>query len=417
MDLVFVARDVPAMGLKTYRIVPRERPKKHDTSLRIGDDYLENRFFRVTVNPHTGAVDEITDKETGRQWVDREAAFCVNQVIVRQPRTGEVLPHTESQVQRSEAGPVLSSLVVKGSGPGCPQRTQEITLYDDVKRIDFATRLLKDATSHQEIYVAFPFDVDKPQFRFEATGAIIEPIRDQWPGSNTSTYAVQDWVNVRDNKGGVVFCSREAPLVKLGGLWPPAVSQAHHGVTSPDYGQEFLRDPSRLDRGHIYSYIMAVNFRTNFQPVQVTDALFRHSLTTHGSSSSRLESGEFGRAVANPLVAVAIKGPQNGPLSQSVSFCQLDQPNVVLRTIKAAEDGDGIILRLAETAGQACTVTVKLPRFKIVRAYRTNLVEQNEAEPSHEEHTLRVKMEAHEIATVRLRGAKCWPAVSGFLHF
>jgi hypothetical protein len=74
-------------------------------------------------------------------------------------------------------------------------------------------------------------------------------------------------------------------------------------------------------------------------------------------------------------------------------------------------------LRLAETAGQACTVTVKLPRFKIVKASGTNLVEQNEAELPHEEHTLRVKMEAHEIATLRLRGAKRWSGVDRFLHF
>jgi alpha-mannosidase len=162
---------------------------------------------------------------------------------------------------------------------------------------------------------------------------------------------------------------------------------------------------------------MAMNFRTNFQPVQVTDALFRHSLTTHGSNRSRLKCAEFGRAVANPLAAVAIKGPQNGPLPASVSFCQFDQPNVALRTIKVAEDGDGIILRLSETAGQACTVAVELPRFKIVKAYRTNLVEHNEAESPHEEHTLRVKMEAHEIATVRLRGGKRWSRVGRLLHF
>jgi alpha-mannosidase len=114
---------------------------------------------------------------------------------------------------------------------------------------------------------------------------------------------------------------------------------------------------------------------------------------------------------------VAIKGPQNGSLSQSVSFCQLDQPNVVLRTIKAAEDGDGIILRLAETAGQACTVSVKLPNFEILEAYRTNLVEQNETETPHEEHAFRLKMEAHAIATVRLSNAKRWPAVSRLSHF
>jgi len=404
MDLVFVAEDVPPLGLKTYRIVPRERPPKHETSLRIGDRTLESRFYRIAIDPQTGAVDEIIDKETGRQWVDREAAYGVNQVIVRKPKSGDVFPHAESQIQPAESGPVMATLVVKGNGPGCPQRTQEITLYDSVKRIDFATRLLKDATPHQEVYVAFPFKLDNARFRFEASNSVIEPIRDQWPGSNTSTYAVQDWVSARDDRGGVVYCSREAPLIKLGRLWPPAVSQAHHGVTSPDYGEDFLRDPARFGRGHIYSYVMAVNFRTNFQPVQVADALFRHSLTTHSRNGSPSECGEFGRAVANPLAAVAIQGPQDGPLPASGSFCQLDQPNVVLRTVKAAEDGDGIIVRLAETAGRACTVAVNLPNFRILRAHRTNLVEEDEAEIPHEEHTVRLNMAAHSIATVRLRG-------------
>jgi hypothetical protein len=53
----------------------------------------------------------------------------------------------------------VASLIVEGDGVGCPQRTQEITLYAGVKRLDLANRLLQDATAPLELYFAFPFDL------------------------------------------------------------------------------------------------------------------------------------------------------------------------------------------------------------------------------------------------------------------
>ena len=48
---------------------------------------------------------------------------------------------------------------------GCPQLTQEIVLYDKIKRIDLNNRVLKDSRALQELYFAFPFDIDKPDIR------------------------------------------------------------------------------------------------------------------------------------------------------------------------------------------------------------------------------------------------------------
>ena len=143
------------------------------------------------------------------------------------------------------------------------------------------TRILRDATPLLELHLAFAFALTDPLFAYEATNAVIQPILDRLPGANTDAYAVQHWVSMPDRAGGVAWSSLEAPIVELGGLWPGDVSQAHHGVTPPGYGHAFLRTPEELRRGHIYSYIMNNNFRTNFQPVQVTDALFRYVITTH----------------------------------------------------------------------------------------------------------------------------------------
>ena len=84
--LVFVARDVPALGYRTYRLVPAAERPAFASSLQVGEHWLENRFYRVELDPHSGAVASIFDKELGREWVDRGARHGFNQVLVRMAR-------------------------------------------------------------------------------------------------------------------------------------------------------------------------------------------------------------------------------------------------------------------------------------------------------------------------------------------
>ena len=413
-ELVFVAKNVPSLGYKSYRLMPVAQKPALESSLRLGKYVLENRYYKVTLDAKNSAVTSIWDKELKREWVDGEAAHGFNQLVVRSPERGEVTLPGRSRITPGERGPVFTSLIVKGEGRGCPRRVQEIILYNEIKRIDFAHRLLKDAMPLLELYLAFPFAIHKPRFRYEASNAVIEPIRDQLPGSNTDAYAMQHWVAAWDEKGTALWSSLEAPVMELGGLWPGYVSQAHHGVRPPGYGHEFLRDPAQLEKGHIYSYIMVNNFRTNFQPVQVADALFRYSLTTHNGEWQRDRASNWGWEVATPLVPVCIVGPQEGDLPAFASFCQVDAPNVHLLTLKAAENGDGLILRLAETEGREDVALVMLPFLEISEAFMTNLVEENRDKLPCDQHGLRVPLRANGLTTVRCRTSRRWPEV-GFL--
>ena len=66
-------------------------------------------------------------------------------------------------------------------------------LYSGLKRIDFNNRILKDADGSRRFYIAFPFDVEKPRFRFEGPLNVIRPVEDQLPGTTTDYYAAQHW--------------------------------------------------------------------------------------------------------------------------------------------------------------------------------------------------------------------------------
>jgi hypothetical protein len=59
----------------------------------------------------------------------------------------------------------------------------------------------------------------------------------------------------------------DASITGLRGLRPGYVSYAHHRVTPPGLGHEFLR-PGELDKGHFYAYVMDNNFRANLLNVR-----------------------------------------------------------------------------------------------------------------------------------------------------
>jgi len=407
-ELVFVAEDVPPLGYKTYRIAPKETPPLEKggrgdfaSNVLVNETSLENRFFKVTLNSQTGTIASIYDKELKRELVDQEAPHQLNQFIARWVKTGEEVSPSSSNISKGQNGPVYGSLVVTGDGAGCPQRTQEIVLYDKIKRIDIRNRLLKDSTPAIEIYFAFPFLMENPRFRFEGSNSVIEPLVDQFPGSNSDYYTMQHWADVSDGEVGVTFSSIEAHLVEFGGLWPGYVSQAHHGFTPPYFEHEFLK-PGDLTKGHIYSYVIDSNFRTNFQPTQQGDMLFRYSITTHEGDWQEGRPRDFGWAISNPLIPVRIDGKKEGPLPKSMNFCQVDRSNVLLLTLKKAEDEDGIIVRLTETEGEDTNVTVTLPFLTIKKAYQTNLVEENERILSTQEHAVTVPIKAFGITTIRI---------------
>jgi alpha-mannosidase len=401
-DLVFVAKDVPPLGYKVFRIGGKA-PDSTLNNIKTGLNMLESRFYRIIVDPKTGGISSIYDKELKRELVDQDAAHKINQFVMRWIQTGNIEGPTKVTVRKGQSGPVYGSLIIKAQGPGCPQITQEIILYDQIKRINFANRILKDSTPLQEIYFAFPFKMDKPDFRYEGSNSVIKPFRDQYPGSNTNYYTAQHWADVSDGRFGITLSPVESHLLEFGGLWPNYCSQAHHGIDPPGYGADFVK-LEQVTKGHMYSFAMSSNFRTNFQPVQQSEILFRYSLTSHEGDWQNGDCARFGWAVANHFIIDDVHGKMDGPLaSDTMSFCSVNKPNVLLSALKLAEDGDGIIIRLIETKGKATTVSIKLPHIEVYDAKVTNLVEENKRRAFFTEHEIQVNLEKFGIKTIRIQ--------------
>ncbi len=401
-DLVLVADKVPSMGYKTYRLVPREDKPAAASGTKAAQNALENRFFKVTLDAKTGAIASIYDKELSAELVDVQAPDKLNQFVAKWVQTGKQEGPSAATIRVGQNGPVCASLISQSSGAGCPQIIQEVVLYEGIKRIDLFNRVLKDSTPQLEVYFAFPFKVDEPKFRFEGTNSVIEPFKDQFPGSNTNYYTVQHWASVSNPNIGITLSPVESHLLEFGGLWPCYVSQAHHGATPAGFGQPFVK-PEQVTKGHMYAFVLDSNFRTNFQPVQQSDILYRYSLTSSKGPQASSENRDFGWSVHNPLIGVVANGGRTGSFEDRMSFCRLDQPNVLLVTMKRAEDGQGVIVRLIETDGKQGTVTLTLPALAIGKVWQTNVVEENQAELQCTDHEVAVPVRPFGISTVRVQ--------------
>ena len=72
---------------------------------------------------------------------------------------------------------------------------------------------------------------------------------------------------------------------------------------------------------------------------------------------------------------------------------------------KQAEDNDGIIVRLWETAGRAAHIVLRAPLWRIASAARTDLVENGNVALQVEGDTVALDVAPYALTTVRLRRA------------
>lgn len=361
-DRVFIAQNVPGVGYRVYRPLASGKPSQPDKGRT---SRVESRRYRIEIRKD-GEISSITDKQTGRELLDPQAPFPINQYVYegyakippagwhdtpyKGQGTGKVVPQTIAW--HVESGPVCDRLVVVGKLqiPDCPVQIGEVekvvrsvTLWKQLDRIDCEVRLIakKESAMIEAAHVAFPLAVPDFRFRMELLGAVTDPVADVLVKGNRDTFAVQRWVDVSGPTGGVTWATVEAPLVSLGDI------------------RIFSWDANYVPaRAHIYSSVLNNGWSTNFQEFQGGDFTFRYALRGHSGTEP---DARFGWEVTSPLLARAPKPAERGParLPPAAGFFEVSPANVVLVNAKRAEDGRGIIIRLFETAGRKVQARVK----------------------------------------------------------
>lgn len=401
-DFLFVARDIPPTGYRTYRLVPRKEPNKKAFPKNKRETTLENEFYVVQTERRSGQIRSIYDKELGIELVDARAPHPFGAIIVREPLTEKEHVLSGFSYSSMREGPLAMTLAWEGEALGHPRVRRTLTLHRGMKRVDLAVRILKDPTPLLEVHLAFPFDVSAPRFRYEGVLSVMSPIVDYLPGAQSDRIAVQNWVAVKGDEQTVLWSSLDAPVVSLGRLWQGYVSPAHRCVRGDDR-QHYPLKPEDLDRGWVYSNLYNNNFQTNFAISQTSCDLFRFSFTTRGCDVSDADAAVFGSQCVTPIETVFTDQVRSPKLSASHSFIHIDPPEVSLLAFKRAGDGRGLILRLWNRTDRPVTVRAKMPGLVISRIWRASITEEDEGQilpPSGNE--IAAPLDPREVATLRI---------------
>ncbi|MBN2294645.1 MAG: hypothetical protein JXM70_19610 [Pirellulales bacterium] len=422
-SVLFLAKDIPQVGYKTYAVKAGEISPEISPEVTVDSNILENKYYRIVFDESTGGIVSIRDKELNVELVDNKAVHRFNEYLYQHSakECGKLeWRNKKSAILKGSAGTVRGRMVAEVNAPGCKGLRQTVALYTDLKRIDFLQELDKspsgitlpqyqryDWNGREAVYFAMPFNVPDFCIRHDVPGAVIEPIIDQFPGSSTSYYAVQHFTDISNKDYGVTVAPRESPVIEYG---RPRPATWLMGDKAKQMGDGYTMFESKLEnpkQSHLYFYVMNNFFPVNARCDQRGPSALSWSLRSHRGDWKEGRAVQFGRDVSNPLIARLARGRKNGTLPKDqYSFFSIDRPNVVCTTIKMAEaNGSGIILRLNEVEGQGGPVTITCPFFPdMEHAVETNLIEDDRPHkiPIKNGNQLTLEMPPFGIKTIRL---------------
>ena len=412
----FLAENVPALGYKSYELRATTSKSAATPSPKSLDSksVIENQYYRITLDPDSGAIRSVYDKDAQRELVDATSPYRFGQYLYV---TGaDDMPHNslyrylagpqpELQVHASSQGRIESirelttgtQIVLVITAVNTPAIRTEIVLPRDEKKIEFKFSLTKEKVLTKEgVYFAFPFLSKQPAFGVSLQTAWVDPAHDQLPGANKEWFAATGWAAVHDADFSAAVIPIDAPLVTFGdivrGKWPTEFTPAS---------------------STIFSWIMNNYWGTNFVPWQGGDFEFRYTITS-GRSFDPEQLTRFAREQMTPLEITPVGGLiiQPHPPKSEVSFLSIDNPSLAIVTWKIAEDGDGTILRLQNISSQPGSAKISSEITHLAAAWRCNLIEDNQSSIPVKNAGIAVAFGPYEILTLRLKAATLTPGDS-----
>ncbi len=345
-----------------------------------GDEiFLENDMLRVEFDK-SGDITRLFDKVAGREvlpegeranvflaFEDRPLNFDAWDIdIYYDDRQWEAEPAHELSL--IEDGPLRVGLLIKRRIRSS-EIVQRVYLYRNSPRLDFDTWF----DWHEQntlLKVAFPVDVLSPTATYDI----------QWGNIERPTHRNTSWDWARF----------ETCAYKWADL-----SEGDYGVSLLNdckYGYDIQNNVVRLT---------LIKSATAPDPnADQGEHLVTYSLFPHGKdwiSSTAAASYDLN----NPLIVRALPG-QGAEAGLNQPLVSVDRSNVIIETVKQAEDGEGIIVRLYENERNRGKVTLQAG-FSLQAAYICNLLEDNETQLDvGADGVVNLNITPYQIITVRL---------------
>ncbi|HUT34238.1 MAG TPA: hypothetical protein VNE39_12205 [Planctomycetota bacterium] len=382
----FLASGLWPMGYCTY-VPGRPSDAAGDLVASPAPALIENRRFRVRLDPSRGAVASLFDKLDNVELVDPNASFGLGQYLYERFDADQVKAYLNAYL-RQKPGWAIADL---GKNELPPAREKPYAAASpknmklEITRTPLAVRARMSAPATDEVphavsvtvalypsmgfvdfewsvtgkkrepwpeagWFCFPVKVDQPKFRIGRLGSIVDPTTDFRRSASHDCYCVNTGLTVEGPNGrGVGLCGVDTPLVSLErpGLWR--------------YSRDFV--PTKP---YVFFNLFNNAISTNFQQWvggswSVRVRLWRFERNSHAvnlvgrpwQARQVCRAGLFdGPPGALPVVGGGVWSSRQGASRDGLLVIAFG-PN---------PDGDGLLLRLWEQSGDEGPCDVHLPK-------------------------------------------------------
>ncbi|XUX01425.1 MAG: glycoside hydrolase family 38 C-terminal domain-containing protein [Dehalogenimonas sp.] len=375
----FVAT-VPAFGFRTYKLVRSfvpYRPSVDGRRIKTTSNSVQNRFFRVEVDPGSGLLDVFLDGKhllKGNELTIEEETGDL--YYHRQNFTGEYRAESETGLTFGKfrlkhfeivKTPLRRRIKLESDYYSLiwPYRMQEklrtvmwrhsflsvsktITVYHDIPRIDCVTRV---DNRHPQIRLRLKFatDIHSPEYtteiQFGALNRTVDqataPVEGEWAEKPCGVFPALNWIDYSDEQRGITLVNKGLPA---------------HQVQGGTIFLTLLRSIMMLSADGVTGPAVPTPDAQEFKKYT-----FEYSLYPHTGSWKEAESYLQGYEVNSGLQAYQISPSRSRRklFPQSYSFIEVSASNVIIASCKRSEDGKGIIIRLYEAKGESTAAEIQ----------------------------------------------------------
>jgi len=370
---LFVAEGVPALGYRLYQPVAGESLTGTVTEKVDGSTVIETPLFRIELDGERCGLSGLYHKELGVELVDRGSEYALAALITRdQGLTDGFDIRRQARVRKTVVtrGPVFTGIEMNCSLPGSfgAKVKSCFRAYGSAPYVDVTIEIENYLNAPgQSRYAAFPFGLQGAEALVETPWAMMRPGRDQLPDF-ASFYAASHWVRLEGEKAAVTWSGLESPIIELGRMKKPAAFML-------PYFPETFPDAEPREEAHIYSELMNNFQNTNYHYMQSGSARWTYRVFVHRPGLAWHLAGRSGWELSHPLTAIRA-APRGMPAGPEASFIEVEPGSVTPVTIKRAEDGRGMVVRLFESSGKRTDARVRLPGHAMKRAVLCDVTER-----------------------------------------
>ena len=364
---------MPAKGYKTFSIV--HGGESGENTVKVENKTIENKFFTVKFDKDMN-IASLIHKATGRSVAPEGEVLNKIYAYDDRPFNHEAWDikvyfdqkYTEindvSAVDVTESGPVRTVIKVTRKFLSSTIE-QSFIFYADLPRIDVDYTV--DWKEKKILLKAdFPVDVNATEATYDIQfGNYKRPTHRNtlWDFAQFEVVG-HKWVDLSDNSFGLSV------------------------LNDCKYGHD-IKD------GHIRTSLLRCAVNPNSEQDREIHH-FTYSLYPHAGSVDTSDVVNQGYSLNLPLYCVSGKAAHD-----SYSLVSTDKDNVIIETVKKAEDSDDVVIRAYETWNKTTDCVYTFDRAP-KSVYACNLLEENEEQLEVSGNTVSLRFKPFEIKTVKV---------------